>query len=113
MRTGLRTCTSTSFLTEDSMVAEKNMVWRAAGMTDMIRLMEGRNAMSKGIPLKYHLPIRVVQSACESMRFTFGYVPAGHHGPPLPTSGGGPTAVGSRLVRWEEPECGGTIARDR
>src|ERR1035441_2257426 len=46
MRTGLRTCTSTSFLTEDSMVAEKNMVWRSAGMTDMIRLMEGRKPMS-------------------------------------------------------------------
>ena len=46
MRTGLRTWDSTSFLTEVSMVAEKNMVWRSAGMTDMIRLMEGRKPMS-------------------------------------------------------------------
>src|ERR1035441_7902156 len=46
MRTGLRTCASTSFFTDDSMVAEKNMVWRSAGMTDTIRLMEGRNPIS-------------------------------------------------------------------
>ena len=46
MRTALRTCVSTRCLTEVSMVAEKNSVWRSAGMAAMIFLMVGRKPMS-------------------------------------------------------------------
>src|SRR5580700_2895088 len=45
-RTASRTCVSTRCLTELSMVAEKNNVWRAAGMVAMMRLMVGRKPIS-------------------------------------------------------------------
>jgi hypothetical protein len=46
MRTALRTCVSTRCLTELSMVAENNIVWRSPGSAAMIRRTVGRKPMS-------------------------------------------------------------------
>jgi hypothetical protein len=46
MRTAFRTCVSTRCLTELSMVAEKNMVWRSEGMAAIILVMVGKKPMS-------------------------------------------------------------------